>query len=48
MADQLPDALSAATRRARAKGLDNPIVKRLATRLTERAKECKRLLTAAA
>jgi serine/threonine-protein kinase HipA len=46
MAEQLPDAISQDTARARKEGLDQAIVDRLASRLTERAKECQRLLNA--
>jgi serine/threonine-protein kinase HipA len=48
MAEQLPDAISQASASAREEGLDTAIIDRLATRLTERAKECTHLLTAAA
>jgi serine/threonine-protein kinase HipA len=44
MAEQLPDEASAVRLRARAEGLDNAIVDRLAARLIERADECRRTL----
>jgi serine/threonine-protein kinase HipA len=48
MARRLPDEISDARKRARAEGLDHAIMGRLATRLTERAEECQRLLASAA
>jgi serine/threonine-protein kinase HipA len=47
MADALPDAVTEAVRRTRKEGLRHPVIDRLATRLIQRARECKRLLTAA-
>jgi serine/threonine-protein kinase HipA len=47
MASQLPDEISDARKRAGGEGLDQAIVDRLAARLTKRAAECRRLLTAA-
>jgi serine/threonine-protein kinase HipA len=47
MARQLPDEISDARKRAHKEGLDRAIMDRLATRLTERAKECRRLLASA-
>ena len=44
MAAQLPDAANEARRRADAEGLDAAIIDRLATRLIERADECRRAL----
>ena len=46
MADQLPDEITDARKRAHAEGLDRPIIDRLASRLTDRATECQRLLAA--
>jgi serine/threonine-protein kinase HipA len=48
MAQQIPDEISRARAQAREDGLDSKIIDRLAARLTERAKECQRLLAAAA
>lgn len=48
MARELPDEISDARKRAHKEGLDRAIMDRLATRLTERAKECQRLLASAA
>lgn len=48
MAQQLPDEISRARTQAHEEGLDRKIIDRLAARLTERAKECQRLLAAAA
>lgn len=48
MTVQLPDEISDARKRAGEEGLNHAIIDRLATRLTERANECQRLLTAAA
>jgi serine/threonine-protein kinase HipA len=47
MADQLPDVISQAAASARKEGLDKATIDRLAVRLTERAKECARLLAVA-
>jgi serine/threonine-protein kinase HipA len=47
MAEQLPDAISQAAAGAGEAGLDKSIMKRLASRLTERAKKCRGLLTVA-
>lgn len=44
MARQLPDEVAPARARAREEGLDRTIIDRLATRLTQRAQECQRLL----
>jgi serine/threonine-protein kinase HipA len=44
MARQLPDEVGPARARAREEGLDRTIIDRLATRLTQRAQECQRLL----
>lgn len=44
MTDQLPDEISVARNRAHDAGLGQAIVDRLASRLTERAKECRRLI----
>ncbi len=45
--EELPDAVTQATERARKDGLKNAIIDRLAAGLISRAKECKRLLAAA-
>ena len=47
MASQLLDEISDVQKRALEEGLEHAIVDRLATRLTERAKECQRLLATA-
>jgi serine/threonine-protein kinase HipA len=47
-ADELPDAVTQASERARKDGLQNAIIDRLAAGLINRAKACKRLLAAAA
>jgi serine/threonine-protein kinase HipA len=47
MARKLPDEISDARKRTHKEGLDRAIMDRLATRLTERAKECRRLLASA-
>jgi serine/threonine-protein kinase HipA len=47
MAEQLPDAANQAGARAREEGLDHAIIDRLTARLSERAKECQRLLATA-
>jgi serine/threonine-protein kinase HipA len=44
MAKRLPDEANRARTRARAEGLDEAIINRLATRLIERANECRRTL----
>jgi len=44
MAEQLPDALSTVRARAQAEGLDQPIIDRLAARLTERAQASGKIL----
>jgi serine/threonine-protein kinase HipA len=47
MARQLPDEVNAARKRARAQGLNAPIIERLAGKLVERAGECARRLSGA-
>jgi serine/threonine-protein kinase HipA len=47
MARQLSDEVSAARARVREEGLKNAVIDRLAARLTERTKECRRILSAA-
>jgi serine/threonine-protein kinase HipA len=44
MAKQIPDEVAAARAHAREQGLNNPVIDRLAARLTDRARECRRLL----
>lgn len=44
MAEQLPDEVSAARELARGRGLDAPVIERLAVQLVERGRECQRLL----
>jgi serine/threonine-protein kinase HipA len=44
MAKQIPDEVSSMRQRARKEGLDEVIIERLATRLIERAGECRRML----
>ena len=44
LADRLPDVMAKVTAKAHEDGVDHPIVDRLASAVTERARECKRLL----
>ncbi|MBR1160243.1 type II toxin-antitoxin system HipA family toxin [Bradyrhizobium elkanii] len=44
LADQLPDNVSDVCVTAQAEGLDNAVIQRLAAKLIERAKDCRRLL----
>lgn len=44
LAEQLPDAVTSVCATARAEGLDNAIIKRLAAELIARAKDCQRIL----
>jgi hypothetical protein len=44
MAKQLPNEAADARKRAQAEGLDKAIIDRMATRLSERAGECERVL----
>ncbi|WP_027556292.1 type II toxin-antitoxin system HipA family toxin [Bradyrhizobium sp. Cp5.3] len=46
MAEQIPDLVTAIHARAESEGLDNPIIERLGSKLSDRAKVCERFLKA--
>ncbi|HEX3467348.1 MAG TPA: HipA domain-containing protein [Candidatus Elarobacter sp.] len=46
LAQQIPDAISDIRRSTQHDGLDQPVVERLEARLVQRAKQCRRILTA--